>query len=309
LWFFHYFFKLVSSAYLSSWKKMKSILFVAVILAIFSSVLMAAPLTPGADTSPFSVTGVLTTQAHYASAIGSSHPYYPDTKALLQYNASGYCIVSRATGSTGYVLEWNFNTAESDIITTWLVNNYLGSRTRNNFELTISGTWSSGRFTVNPSAWTITQGSLFPYGINYATCNVTAMLGCLFTIETSLPGDCGNVLIPHVKSCVNNNPSCPALFGKLAVFVNNYCTLSRAVIDTLFCNDGAAGGTLVCDYVAGGLPTGVYSETLVTSSTNGWPSGGNAASQTTQAVAGSSPVSIASAFVGLIAVIVISMMM
>jgi hypothetical protein len=265
-------------------KKMKSLVFIIAIIASFlmaSCVVLAAPLTPGADTSPFTVTGVLTTQYHFGSSIGTSHPYYPDTRALLAYNSSGYCIVSRATGSTGYVLEWNFNTAESAIITSWLVANYLGSNTRNNLELTISGTWTSGRFTVTPTSWTITQTSIMPYGINYATCNVTRMLGCLLSIETSLPGDCANVLLPHVKSCVNNNPSCPALIGKLAIFVNNYCTLSRPVIDTLFCNDGSAGGTVVCDYVAAAKPTGIYAEVLITDSANGMPVGGNAGSQTT----------------------------
>lgn len=260
---------------------MKSLLFIVAIIAslMMLSFARAAPLTAGADTSPFTVTGVLTTQYHFGSSIGSSHPYYPDTKALLAYNSSGYCIVSRATGSTAYVLEWNFNTAESDIITNWLVANYLGSNTRNNLELTISGTWTSGRFTVTPTSWTITQTSIMPYGINYATCNVTKMLGCLLSIETSLPGDCSNVLLPHVKSCVNNNPSCPALVGKLAIFVDNYCTLSRAVIDTLFCNDGSAGGTAVCEYVAAAKPTGIYAEVLITDSANGMPSGGNAGSQ------------------------------
>lgn len=267
----------------------------------------SAAVTAGAAGTSSSLTGVVYTQAAFsASTAGRIYPWYATAAQLASMGAdSNYCLVSRTTGTTMYNIIWNFTSSESSTIQTWL-----GTLPqRNNLEVAFSATWNDeGRFTVDPSTWTMTQDSLFPYGVG-SDCNATAMIACLVTLENSLPGDCQNQIIPLVRSCAVGYPACLALYGKSVSLVHSYCTQQRGVIDTLFCTDGKAGGDAACAFVNENRPSGEYSTSLVlTVDADGNPtSGSNGAANPPPSPASAGSLMMVSVVVGLLASIVTMM--
>lgn len=295
-------------------KKMKTfstaLLIVCLFLAAASGLFVSAQsaVNPGAAGSTTSLTGIITTVSIHTTNTNGAGKVYPYFSTAAQLNTLGsagdYCLVSRTTGTTRYNIIWNFTSTESDTIRTWLG----GLPQRNNIEVSFTATWdANGRFAVNPTAWTLTQPSLFPYGIS-DTCNATSMIACLVTLENSLPGDCQNSIIPLVKRCAIDQPQCLAMYGKTLLLVHSYCTQQRGVIDTLFCTDGKAGGDAACAFVNDARPSGVFSSTLVmTVDASGNPTSGSNGQATPPPPPASAGAVMTSLMVAV--VVIVSMMM
>lgn len=242
---------------------------------------IATVLTPGTSGSTTTVAGLLFTWGLHrdnATARGVVFPYHASSMELGNRPTTDRVVLLRSSDTSAtHFVAWNFTEAESATIKTWL----RSLRRRNNIEVSFVAAWGAdGRFPINTDSWTITQPSLMPYGIRN-TCNVTAAQWCKTAVVNQRPIECGGSGLTIIRQCFTRMPECMVITGKIFAVINNYCRQNRDVVNTLFCTDGAPGGTAICDFIRDAQPTGTpmaNDEEVTTVGSDGMPTSGRVGS-------------------------------